>query len=191
MSADSWCPAENYNDRGPNRASIIRLASATISSVRLFSRLDGLSANARVDPGAKIAALQPFPTGLTSIRYPLYSIAVMCRLSKVPQSPSHARAGLGAALIRVNRIAANGHSSLPPGEAIVVCAVESIRGRSLSVFLPVLGCVSPSARRALILFDLVAPYKSYRRSPSGAVAAFAKTTAGGTCAETLRSCRAE
>jgi hypothetical protein len=82
LSADSWCPAENYNDRGPNRASIIRLASATISSVRLFSRLDGLSANARVDPGAKIAALQPFPTGLTSIRYPLYSIAVIaCAIS--------------------------------------------------------------------------------------------------------------
>ena len=30
-----------------------------------------------VDPGAKIAALQPFPTGLTSIRYPLYSMAVI------------------------------------------------------------------------------------------------------------------
>ena len=114
----------------------------------------------------------------------------MCRLSKVPQSLSHARAGLGAAPIRVNRIVPNGHSSRAPGEAIVVCAVESIRGRYLSVFIPVLGCVSSSARRALILFDLVASYKSYRGSPSGAVAAFAKTTAGGTCAETVRSCRA-
>ena len=55
---------EDYNDRGSSRASINRLASATISSVRLFSRLEGLSANARVDPGAKITALQPFPTGL-------------------------------------------------------------------------------------------------------------------------------
>jgi hypothetical protein len=115
----------------------------------------------------------------------------MCRLSKVPQSLSHARAGLSAALIRVDRIVANGHSSRAPGEAIVVCAVESIRGRYLSVFLPVLGRVSPSARRALILFDLVAPYKSYRRPPSGAVAAFAKATACGTCAQTVRSCRAE
>jgi hypothetical protein len=53
------------------RASIIRLASATISSVRLFSRLDGLSSNARVEPGEKIDARQPFPTWLTSIRYPL------------------------------------------------------------------------------------------------------------------------
>jgi hypothetical protein len=70
------------------------------------------------------------------------------------------RAGLGAAPIRVNRVVANGHSSRAPGEAIVVCAVESIRGRYLSVLLPVLGCVSPSARRALILFDLVASYKS-------------------------------
>jgi hypothetical protein len=70
-------PAD-YNDRGPNRASIIRLASATISSVRFFFSLEGLSANARVDPGAKIAALQPFPTELTSIRYPLYSITVHC-----------------------------------------------------------------------------------------------------------------
>ncbi len=73
------CPAEDYDDRGPSRASIIRLASAAISSVRLFSRLEGLSANGRVDPGAKIAALQPFPTGLTSIRCPLYSIAVIRR----------------------------------------------------------------------------------------------------------------
>jgi hypothetical protein len=88
-----------------------------------------------------------------------------------------------------NRIIANGHSSRAPGEAIVVCAVEIIRGRYLSVFLPVLGRVSPSARRALILFDLVASSKSYQRSTSGAVAAFAKTTAGGTC-ETVRSCRA-
>jgi hypothetical protein len=68
---------ENYTNRGPSRASIIRFASVTISSVRLFSRLEGLSANARVDPGAKIAALQPFPTELTSIRYPLYSITVI------------------------------------------------------------------------------------------------------------------
>jgi hypothetical protein len=37
-----------YNERGPNPASIIRLASATISSVLLFSKLEGLSANARV-----------------------------------------------------------------------------------------------------------------------------------------------
>jgi hypothetical protein len=73
---------ENYTERGPNRASIIRLACAIISSVRLFSRLEGLSANARVDPGAKIAALQPLPTELTSIRYPLYSMAVIaCAIS--------------------------------------------------------------------------------------------------------------
>jgi hypothetical protein len=72
----------NYNESGPKRASIIRLASATISSARLFSRFEGLSAKARVDPGAKIAALQPFPTGLTSIRYPLYSITVIaCAIS--------------------------------------------------------------------------------------------------------------
>src|ERR1700722_7489282 len=95
MSADSWCPAENYNDRGPNRASIIRLASATISSVRLFSRLDGLSANARVDPGAKIAALQPFPTGLTSIRYPLYSIAVIAYLGSLHFNSKRAHASAG------------------------------------------------------------------------------------------------
>jgi hypothetical protein len=62
----------------------------------------------------------------------------MRRLSKVPQSLSHAPAGLGAAPIRVNRIVANGHSSRAPGEAIVVCAVESIRGRYLSAILPVL-----------------------------------------------------
>ena len=71
-----------YNERGPNRASITRLASATISSVLLFSRLEGLSANARVDPSAKIAALQPLPTRLTSIRYPLYSMTVIdCAMS--------------------------------------------------------------------------------------------------------------
>jgi hypothetical protein len=50
---------------------MIRLASAMISSERLFSRLEGLSANAWVEPGAKITALQPFPTELTSIRCPL------------------------------------------------------------------------------------------------------------------------
>ena len=72
---------EDYTDRGPKRASIIRLACATISSERLFSRLEGLSAIARVEPGAKIAALQPFPTGLTSMRCPLYSIAVIAYLA--------------------------------------------------------------------------------------------------------------
>ena len=56
---------------------MIRLASATISSVRLFSRLEGLSASARFEPSAKIDALRPFPTGLTSIRNPLYSMVVI------------------------------------------------------------------------------------------------------------------
>ena len=56
---------------------MIRLASATISSVRPFSRLEGLSASARFEPGGKIDALQPFPTGLTSIRNPLYSMVVI------------------------------------------------------------------------------------------------------------------
>ena len=51
---------------------MIRLASATISSLQLFSKLKGLSANARVEPGSKIAPLQPFPTDVTSIRNPLY-----------------------------------------------------------------------------------------------------------------------
>jgi hypothetical protein len=55
----------------------MRLASATISSERLFSRLEGLSAIARVESEAKIAALQPFPTRLTSMRCPLYSMAVI------------------------------------------------------------------------------------------------------------------
>jgi hypothetical protein len=95
--ADGQCPlGKIYNERGPNRASIIRLASATISSVLLFSRLEGLSANARVDPGAKIAALQPLPTWLTSIRYPLYSMTVInCAcprpLTKLRRSRSRTR----------------------------------------------------------------------------------------------------
>jgi hypothetical protein len=95
LSADSQCPWEKiYNERGPNRASIIRLASATISSVRLFSRLEGLSANGRVDPGAKIAALQPLPTGLTTIRYPLYSMTVIdCGMSTAT-SPNRDAVGL-------------------------------------------------------------------------------------------------
>ena len=38
----------------------MRLASATISSERLFSKLEGLSDIARVEPGAKIAALHPY-----------------------------------------------------------------------------------------------------------------------------------
>jgi hypothetical protein len=56
---------------------MIRLASATISSVRLFSRLEGLSPSARFEPAGKTDALQPFPTGLTSIRNPLYSMVVI------------------------------------------------------------------------------------------------------------------
>jgi hypothetical protein len=88
MPADSQCPSKKiYNERGPNRASIIRLASATISSVPLFSRLEGLSANARVDPGAKMEALQPFPTELTSIRYPLYSITVIACVMYAAKTP--------------------------------------------------------------------------------------------------------
>jgi hypothetical protein len=43
----------SVSNRGPRRASIIRLASATMSSVRLFSRLEGLSANARVESREK------------------------------------------------------------------------------------------------------------------------------------------
>ena len=55
---------------------MIRLASATISSARLFSKLEGLSGNGRLEPGGKIDALQPLPTLLMSIRYPLYSMGV-------------------------------------------------------------------------------------------------------------------
>ena len=35
---------------------MIRLASATISSLQLFSKLKGLSANARVEPGSKMSS---------------------------------------------------------------------------------------------------------------------------------------
>ena len=83
-----------YKERRPNRASIIRLASATISSVRLFSRLEGLSAIGRVDPGAKIEALQPFPTELTSIRYPLYSMAVISRVMSTATHQTATQVGL-------------------------------------------------------------------------------------------------
>jgi hypothetical protein len=38
------------------------------SFLSLFSRLDGLSARGRIAFGAKIEALQPFPTRLTSSR---------------------------------------------------------------------------------------------------------------------------
>ena len=77
-SGDSVEPPSHMR-RGPGRASIMRFASATISSERLFSRLEGLSAIARIEAGPKIAARQPFPTGLTSMRYPLYSIVVIAR----------------------------------------------------------------------------------------------------------------
>ena len=57
----------------------MRLASATISSLQLFSKLKGLSANARFEPGSKMTALQPFPTDVTSIRNPLYSrVVIVC-----------------------------------------------------------------------------------------------------------------
>ena len=63
--------ARSYKSRGPRRTSIMRLASATISSVPLFSRLTGLFGHGEVEPGEKIDALHPFPTGQTSILYPL------------------------------------------------------------------------------------------------------------------------
>ncbi len=63
--------AKFYKSRGPRRTSIIRLASATISSVLLFSRLTGLFGHGEVEPGEKIDALHPLPTGQTSILYPL------------------------------------------------------------------------------------------------------------------------
>jgi len=87
-------PSRRYRtpecQRRPKRASIIRLASARISSELLFSRLKGLSANARGEPDEKIDALQPFPTELTSIRYPLYSIVVIvcvCDIASARSSP--------------------------------------------------------------------------------------------------------
>jgi len=86
---------EDYSNRRPSRASIIRLASATISSVRLFSRLEGLSANGRVDPGAKIEALQPFPTELTSIRYPLYSMTVIACAMSIRRGPHQTASQVG------------------------------------------------------------------------------------------------
>src|SRR3974390_3666139 len=55
----------------------MRFASATSSSALLFSRLAGLFGNGRIEPGEKIDALQPFPTGQTSIRYPLESMTVI------------------------------------------------------------------------------------------------------------------
>jgi hypothetical protein len=75
--------AQHYCDREPRRTSIVRLASARISSLRLFSRLEGLSANARFECGGKMVALQPFPTELTSIRNPLYSTVVIILLVTV------------------------------------------------------------------------------------------------------------
>src|SRR5262245_27327272 len=54
-----------------SRASTIFFASATIASLGLFSSVAGLSASADDEPGGKIIALQPFPTGLTNRRYPL------------------------------------------------------------------------------------------------------------------------
>ena len=55
---------------------MIRLASATSSSALLFSKLEGLSGKGRFESGEKIDALQPLPTRLTSIWYPLYSMGV-------------------------------------------------------------------------------------------------------------------
>src|SRR5215472_11359235 len=74
--------AKFYESRGPRRTSIMRLASATISSVLLFSRLTGLFGHGVVEPGEKIDALHPFPTGQTSIPHPLYSIIVIVRVAR-------------------------------------------------------------------------------------------------------------
>jgi hypothetical protein len=52
---------------------MIRLASATSSSALLFSKLEGLPGKGRFESGEKMDALQPLPTRLTSIWYPLYS----------------------------------------------------------------------------------------------------------------------
>jgi hypothetical protein len=76
-SLDFLAEVNFYKSRGPRRTSITRLAAATISSVLLFSRLIGLFGHGEVEPGEKIDALHPFPTGQTSILYPLYSIIVI------------------------------------------------------------------------------------------------------------------
>ena len=45
-----------------------------------------------VDPGAKITALQPLPTGLTSIRNPLYSTMVIACVTSTTSPTDFARA---------------------------------------------------------------------------------------------------
>ena len=64
------------------RASITRLASATICSMLLFSRLTGLFGHGLIEPGEKIDALQPFPTGQTSILYPYSHLLSLFALHK-------------------------------------------------------------------------------------------------------------
>jgi hypothetical protein len=63
--------ADSHQFCALSRVSTIFFASATIASLGLFSSLAGLSDSADDEPGGKIIALQPFPTGLTSRRYPL------------------------------------------------------------------------------------------------------------------------
>ena len=62
---------------------MIRLASATISSLRLFSKLKGLSANARVEPGSKIAPLQPFPQTLPQFEIPYIRGLSLCSVCMI------------------------------------------------------------------------------------------------------------
>src|SRR5437588_4213714 len=55
--------------------SITPFARATTSSLEAFSSTAGLSGNGDITPGAKMEALHPLPSGLVSMRYPLYSKA--------------------------------------------------------------------------------------------------------------------
>src|SRR5262249_42928058 len=60
--------AKFYKSRGPGRTSIIRLASATISSVLLFSRLTGLFGHGEVEPQSALRLVSSLLSNLAADR---------------------------------------------------------------------------------------------------------------------------
>jgi hypothetical protein len=85
-AVDKDCLSASHAGDSVIRDEITEEIELHASAFEAFGRLEGLLRNARFDPGAKMAALQPVPIGLTSMRYPLYSIAVIaCAIGTAAQ----------------------------------------------------------------------------------------------------------
>jgi hypothetical protein len=103
--------------------------------------LEGLSANARVELREKIDALQPFPIGLTSIRYPLYSIdVIVCDVAS-------SRSGLVARALRsaINAAVITLFSAQEHLRVASLHQLQKSRCRQLNSYFAGLGFITPAS----------------------------------------------